>query len=439
MHLSKYNVIFNEKTNVIVYNTASDGIINMTSALFHKVEENKDNISNLEKIHPELYDTLKKFGFIVGDRDEYIATVKKMRQQLDENSSFLLTVNPTLNCNLRCWYCYEKHLGKTVMRQETLRRLFKFISNKTSDARLKTFRLSFFGGEPLLQFDRVVLPLVEKGEDCCIENNKSFHLSFTTNGTLMTTKKIEHLQQVLSKNSKLTIPSFQITLDGNKEYHDKTRIGKKGMATYDLILSNIKELLGIGWNVNLRLNYTNDNIDTFTDVIDDLDAISDGDRKYLSIDLQPVWQDMPSIETKEKVTLLNRSLNKEKYTVAIHKNYVSGFCYGDKSNACTVNYNGLIYSCTARDFRLEDSEGFLTEDGTIIYNSKHEKRLQSRFDLRVCKNCVIFPICHGGCTQDKMECVDKEVCIRHYTEEDKMNVIKGRLVYLITHRININK
>ncbi|HOH74428.1 MAG TPA: hypothetical protein PKW38_01450, partial [Paludibacteraceae bacterium] len=43
-------------------------------------------------------------------------------------------------------------------------------------------------------------------------------------------------------------------------------------------------------------------------------------------------------------------------------------CYGDKKNQATINFNGDVYKCTARDFKPENREGVLMDDGTIEWN-----------------------------------------------------------------------
>ena len=81
---------------------------------------------------------------------------------------------------------------------------------------IKTFTLSFFGGEPLLAYRQRVLPLIEYTSNLCKQNSVKFYISFTTNGSLITRSRIEKLS--------LYGPlKFQITLDGEETTHDKIR------------------------------------------------------------------------------------------------------------------------------------------------------------------------------------------------------------------------
>ncbi|WOC53178.1 hypothetical protein BPO_p0095 (plasmid) [Bergeyella porcorum] len=45
---------------------------------------------------------------------------------------------------------------------------------------------------------------------------------------------------------------------------------------------------------------------------------------------------------------------------------VENSCYANKINHSTINYDGIVYKCTARDFNLKNHEGRLSSDGNII-------------------------------------------------------------------------
>lgn len=39
--------------------------------------------------------------------DEYQECLNDITTRLKSDKSVRITVNPTLDCNLKCWYCYE--------------------------------------------------------------------------------------------------------------------------------------------------------------------------------------------------------------------------------------------------------------------------------------------------------------------------------------------
>lgn len=437
MKFSIYNITFTESNGVILYNIASDGILQLNKQVAELLDKYANNVDALHDVFPDLFDALEKYGFIVADgMDEVQVLIDGWRKEFISKETFRLTVNPTLNCNLRCWYCYENHDIHRVMSDETINRIKRLINNKVHDKKLKTFHLDFFGGEPLLQFDRVVYPLIEETYSKCREYEKEFHLAFTTNGTLLTHDKIKRIASLLetANNGHKTIPSFQITLDGNEDYHNKVRKTPTGDGSYQTIMSNIKEALSRGFDVFVRFNTTNENIDSYLDVIDDFAEIPTEQTAHLQFDLQKVWQDNASQQTRDKVKMLSDALSAEGFHVAIQSICNRRFCYADKDNNVVANYDGNIYKCTAREFNPELAEGVIDADGNIIYNSRYMKRQSVRFGNEMCRRCKIYPICHGGCTQDKLENDGKEICLRHHSEEEKMVIIKERLRYIISNR-----
>ena len=83
--------------------------------------ERRHNIESLKEIHPSLYELLIKCGFIVlSAHDEMKSWVDEINSNLQSDDYVRITINPTLDCNLGCWYCYESHLKGSLMSKDTL-------------------------------------------------------------------------------------------------------------------------------------------------------------------------------------------------------------------------------------------------------------------------------------------------------------------------------
>ena len=63
-----------------------------------------------------------------------------------------LTLVPTIACNLRCPYCFEKSKPKGVISNETCDKIIDFIKR---DKRNPCLDLNWFGGEPLLAINQI--------------------------------------------------------------------------------------------------------------------------------------------------------------------------------------------------------------------------------------------------------------------------------------------
>ncbi len=88
--------------------------------------------------------------------------------------------------------------------------------------------VSFYGGEPLLEFDKIVYTfnLLKS-----LDDPKRYHLRVDTNGVLLDEEKIEFF---VKNNFHL-----QISLDGPKSIHDRHRVDIKGKGSFDRIVKNL--------------------------------------------------------------------------------------------------------------------------------------------------------------------------------------------------------
>lgn len=92
----------------------------------------------------------------------------------------------------------------------------------------------------------------------------------------------------------------------------------------------------------------------------------------------------------------------------------------------TINYNGEIFKCTARDFTDSTGEGRVDVDGSIVLNDRYEKRLNAKFNNPPCRECRILPLCGGGCSQQALEHEDVDYCVYNFDEEQKTQAIVNK-------------
>lgn len=170
MKFSKFVSYHLNGEQTILFNTAKEAVLVLEADLMKIVKQNLETPEKLEKIHPDLFYSLKSMEFIVSNElDEVKSLIQKWENEENDPSNYGIIINPTLNCNLRCWYCYETHKPSEVMGEKTKQAILKFIENKTSDPKLKKLNISFFGGEPLLYFKETVLPILEHASSLCVK------------------------------------------------------------------------------------------------------------------------------------------------------------------------------------------------------------------------------------------------------------------------------
>ncbi|GAA3724418.1 radical SAM protein [Flavobacterium ginsengisoli] len=431
MKYSKFNNFFNYEDKKIGYNAFSNEFVLLDPELFElfQASRREDDFEELFNIHPDFHTHLIEKGFLVENETDEIENVKNLVRQIDrENESFYqLTVNPTMNCNFKCWYCYETHIKASKMSQETILSVIKFVDNLLAEKKnLEYFHLSWFGGEPLLYFDKTVLPLLEEIYPKMQERKIGFTSGFTTNGLLIS-------QKMLDSCRAYGVNYFQITLDGHRERHNKVRYVSKEKGSYDEIVANIILAIKNAFTVSVRLNISEETIETLPQIIDDFINLIDTDKKFLNFSFHEVWQEKKDIHADVQGIV---DLFREKGFNALYKGMnldtVRNSCYADKNNHATLNYNGEVFKCTARDFESKSKEGQLNEKGIIEWNDKFEDRMNSKFKNPPCLDCSILPICNGGCSQQAIEHKGVDYCVNNFDENKKLEIIKDKFLYAIS-------
>ena len=381
-------------------------------------------IKDLQSVHETLYEHLQHKGFIVPDEDDEVLRVIETLQNEDTNEEiFTIIVNPTLDCNMHCWYCYERHQKNTQMSPEVMESVINLIRAKAEYPKLKFINLSFFGGEPLLYYDTTVLPLLEAANKICNEKGKFLTVSFTSNSFLITPKIVYDL-----KGLNLANPiHWQITLDGNQMIHNRIRHTKKGEKTYNKIISNILCLAHNGMTVTVRMNYQIKNLLCFLDIIDDFCNQPQNRLRNIKFKFQRVWQDVSNLSNEE---ISHQVRQVENAFIEAGLEFEDSYnrpkrCYADMENGIVINYDGKVYKCTAQDFKSSNAEGLLQDNGSVQYNSIYQHRMKSKYINRSCLKCKIYPICFGGCSQHLMN--EHNDCIKNYTDNDKSNIVKERI------------
>ncbi len=421
-----------------LFHLATGEVCALDDGLFQLIADNFQVPENIAQRHPDFYDALQSGGFLVNtDTDETEALLEEFKKQDSDPSTFDIIVNPTLDCNLRCWYCYEEHLKGTTMNAEVLESIKRLVDKKLEDSRLRHLGIFFFGGEPLLRWKDVVMPLLKYGAEKCREKDICFSTGFTTNGVLLTKDKFEALDELGLKGT-----SFQISFDGNKTFHDKSRVYDESHPTFDRMLEAVRLGAEMGFDMCARFNYTPDNLESFDEVLSIMATWPAETKRMVTVNLQQVWQTSTGLVNETRTA----AVKKQDYIRELGLKAQSDFifyrhvCYADKENHIVVNYNGDVYKCTARKFDRDKMEGILQADGELVLNELYNERMSLKYSNPECRCCKIMPICNGRCSQAKLERKEKTGCIIEADESYKDLYLIGSLYYHLTdHSLSIDE
>ncbi len=144
----------------------------------------------------------------------------------------------TENCNLACKYCYLCGKNdKKRMSFETARACVDYIIENRQLFPEESVIWELSGGEPFLEIgllDKVCDYIKKKTYMADHPWFNNYRFSISTNGILYGTEKV---QEFIKKN--ISHLSIGISIDGNKQKHDKQRVYPNGSGSYDDIARNI--------------------------------------------------------------------------------------------------------------------------------------------------------------------------------------------------------
>lgn len=211
----------------------------------------------------KLFSSMKSKGFIIDDGFNELDAANKLYEKetrMEKKLSVMILLTSQCNCN--CTYCYEKNETETFSNNFDCKKIVSFIDSymESSNATEK-IEVIYYGGEPLL-----MKGAIDEVSSCLSPKyGKRFSFAIITNGTLLDSKDILRWEH-------LGLKVLKITIDGNKESHNKRRKYQNGKPTYDDILSNLKK---INSEVEIRINTVIDNnVFGFTGLLEDLSHIN---------------------------------------------------------------------------------------------------------------------------------------------------------------------
>ena len=220
------------------YETNRNEILRISPTLYNYLYALQHNLTSSSVDKPTLdeYEGLVNAGYLSGSR---ISSVRhSMTDQVEELLSRKidkLTLQVTQNCNLRCSYCIysydsnhdQRSHSQKSMTLQTAKKAVDFYYDHSVDS--SNAAISFYGGEPLLQFP-LIKEIVAYAE--ALFSGKNIVFSITTNATLLT----EEIARFLCEHN------FHILLsiDGPKAIHDKNRKTVDGHGSFEKVIQGLK-------------------------------------------------------------------------------------------------------------------------------------------------------------------------------------------------------
>lgn len=407
MKKSKYQLYTKIGENLFLY-------FNSFSSRYLLLDETKHglyqslSVVDIEKEYPALYSTLLQNQFIIPDDfdEQAIVEYKKLSVKMD-TTMYHVVVNVTLDCNLKCWYCYETKLHNSNLRENVIEAIKLNIASRHRQVRFKTLKISFFGGEPFLNF-KGIKEILDYAKEFCEKNDVILLADFTTNATVIKQEYIDYLKDYTC--------FFQITLDGNKDKHNEVK-HLKGIDTFRCTLNNIYRISrtipkSYIW---VRINYDGKTLERIDDIIHE---INDLDRKRTFLILRRIWQTDSDVITYEQLTTAIQRILDHKFFVDCYALSRNSVCFAERMNQVLINFDGKIFKCsTLSSFDDKHAMGKLDLlNGEISWEMNKIAHIPRTMTNSRCSDCSLFPSCLGPCNKNLLKSPDRS-CIL-----DEMNL-----------------
>ena len=390
-----YQHIVNISNKAFLYYNALTDCYLILNPRLHSIYQNT-NPEEIKKIDSSLYNILVKDQFIIENNiDEFAITeYNRLKKKFDTNL-YHIVINTTLDCNLKCWYCYESKIENSFLSTETANAIKENIKQKYAHSPFKILKITFFGGEPFLNFS-CIKDILMFAKNFSSKKNIELIADFTTNATLITQEQLLFLSEFKCY--------FQITLDGFKEKHNTIRFYKDNkLGTYNDIVRNIHRIHNLIPNSFLwiRTNYDRNTLIHYNEL---LNEFSDLDRKRVYLILRKIWQLKEDIVEKSIILSTIQKAIDANFFIDYYAIPKTNLCFAERINQALVNYDGKIFKCSTLEcFDSEHSYGELQSNGNINWNLNALAKNVKYFSGEECKNCKIFPSCLGRCTQKKSQ------------------------------------
>jgi uncharacterized protein len=407
-----------------------------------------DRVDDDEVFSEEERDTIEQLveqGFVVRDRqterDELQAFFREVREGTD---TLKITVLTTLQCNFACDYCIQGDHGdynKTAakMSLEMAARVASWAEGRMEAIAPRRLVLTFFGGEPLLNMP-VLYYLAERLHGSCSARGVEILINIITNGLLLTREMVERLNP-------LGLNGIKITLDGDRDTHNRSRPLRGGQGTFDKIIANTRAVADLT-RIAVGGNFEVDTADSYPALLDFL-AAQDFAPRLSKVTFKPVIR--PSTDSgrpelvegrektarargvipltvvgasgtpdkplngacmtsagtgvsrvcdscnfvDEKMSYLREETKKRGFSTAdgVHM----GPCEIHKGHAHTIGPDGSLFACPGFAGEALQSTGHI--DGRAEeYRSQALRNFERLAAWEQCHDCAFIPVCAGGCT-----------------------------------------
>lgn len=419
LQLAPYCLPVNCEDGTLLFNGLSRELI-----LLENEEAEFLNCSDISQNQISVH--LRKGWFLIPENvsgkqycDQMRITAKSIKQLKDNNCYKSFTIMTTLECNARCFYCFERDRIKPRMSPKTAEDVAEFVLSHSNPNEKIT--LMWFGGEPLYNFEAIEI-ICNRLKSA----NREYISRIITNGYLADT------YITAETNDLLCLKSVQITLDGTEDIYNRSKnyIYTDCISPFKKVIENIESLLKQEIKVVVRLNLGVHNAADLYKLVDFLKE-NFGSNKFFSIythRLLDYNSDGEQVYNDEKSrTLTNLFIDFDTYIInnnlsrpqILRKEYVINNCMGDSSDTVVITPEGKLTKC--EHFSDREIIGDIYSDNLDTKLISDWKELQPSLDI--CNDCPAYM----DCIRLK-KCPDISPKCNIHEKEEKIHQLKLKIL-----------
>ena len=402
MQLSRFVVSYQavRPDEHVLYNVLEDRYVGVDNLTLRAVDRWQSGAAAADATERETQEVLLEDGFLVHGRAD---DDRRLRAHLDKAAggipgTMYVTLMPTLQCNLACSYCFQKeNPAFTKMSSPTEDATLEWILQRVDERSLRELVVHYFGGEPTTRKD-YCLRTARVLSAAMAARGGTFRWQMTTNGVLLDVEFAKAMEE-------FGPGTFKITLDGDKETHDKERVYRNGRGSFDVIFENVVALANAGCKVRIGGNFFPDQAASFERLLDRIER-SGIAQKLQGVRFKPIADtqrqsngtctNCSAQEETRTLVQLNRSVERRKMAAPVLEGELLeamlGPCELHWKNNYTIDPEGYVYKCPA--------VAGLSELAVTQVSSGQAEKIAPLVELRPweqCGDCPYLPVCVGGC------------------------------------------
>ena len=376
----------------LAYNTLSRALVEVDSqclSMLYSLGNGGPPIS----ANPVLQD-LQTQGILVPMELNEVASYHEEFSTRRKNANQLhATILTTFQCPMRCIYCYQKHIKNGGhMSTETMEKTVSWLEDQILRLETKRCQITFYGGEPLANPTPIEYIGTRMGK-YCKDKGIRLYLAMATSSILLTPELAKKLKGIGLKY-------LQITLDGDRDAHDKRRMKKDGSGTFDLIMGNLIYLIK-DFSITITCNVDRTNVLAAHSLIDILHSQGYAGKieKFVfgavsapSESAQGQRVACPETNDEDLVSLILHAASKGFVSDLRPRHKLCGML---QPGLLIVDPDGKLYTCPSFLGSERYRAGAIDESENIGVRELIDFDLQEK-----CLQCAYVPICTGGCRYD---------------------------------------